>query len=185
MHGKIGLTLFVCFLFPWVPHELSAAPAPLYGKSIMVSWAENRVEQKVGENQITHPVRGYDLSIYVSSAGRISSRLTAEKIGGRNSLGRSGRTSDKGDGNEAGQRRTITFEGNTLVMLGDVAGGTGARRVIVDFDGSYGRCTAQVVTAKPSGASKMVNEAKGREVYSAKAGAATCSVKNGNVLGGE
>jgi hypothetical protein len=61
-----------------------------------------------------------------------------------------------------------------------------ARRVAVNLDSSFERCTAQVITAKEVGAKvgvwRGIGSGQMLEVESVSAGPASCSVKSGNVF---
>src|SRR4051812_38735364 len=57
------------------PTAVMAAPTQLYGKSVILKWSENRVQRNVGEGDFRSVNASHELSIYVSSAGRIFNKL--------------------------------------------------------------------------------------------------------------
>src|SRR6516165_160190 len=54
-----------------------AAPGELYGKSVVVSWSENREESARGSSEKRQLTASQSLSVYVSSTGRLFSRREA------------------------------------------------------------------------------------------------------------
>lgn len=161
-----------------------AAPSQLYGKSVVVSWTEERQQRVNGETEIRNVGRNGTFSVYLSSAGKPFSRMSYAFSGNRGGL-----KSGKRDavGGEGGSARSVSFSGNTLTMSRAFNGG--ARNVLVTFDGGFQSCSAQVLTGKESGAStiKWTSMVTGKaiEVLSVKTGAASCRVQDGNVFGNE
>jgi hypothetical protein len=160
-----------------------SAPAAMRGKSVVVTWSENRTQRFVGEQQVRHLQVGYTMSVYVSSAGRPFSRLTATMprggSGSAEHVGAGGRSS-------SGGARQVQFQGRSLVMTAGLTGG--ARRISVDFGDAFTSCSARVLIAKQVGSQSMRGKGlvSGREleILSASAGSASCSVREGNVFGG-
>src|SRR5882757_330161 len=52
------------------------APAALKGKSVVVAWTETRQQRHVGEPNFRSVDASHNLSIYISTAGRVFSRQT-------------------------------------------------------------------------------------------------------------
>jgi hypothetical protein len=158
----------------------AAAPAPqLQGKSVVVSWVEARVQRRVGEAEFRPVTRYGELKVYVSTAGRVFHRLSMES---RREAGSNERVGDT-------PNRKFSFEGNTMVAVQTGATG-GARRVLVTFTPDFASCSAEVIRGKEEGAASMTANSVIRpgtqvEIKSVTTGGVTCSVKAGNVFGGE
>jgi hypothetical protein len=169
-----------------------AAPRELYGKSVVVSWSENRVESARGSSEKRQVTASQSLSVYVSSTGRLFSRREATgrfadgMRGGRGSGGAHGSNEQVG-----GEGRTVGglaqqahFAGRSLVF--SQAFQSGARQVAVDFDASYGGCSARVTHGRASGQSTTAYRTlTGRDVvvYSMDVANVSCRIVNGNVFG--
>jgi hypothetical protein len=156
------------------------APSTLRGKSVVVSWTEQRSLRRVGEANFRETSTLFSVSIYISSAGRPFSRISA-------SPGRISGSADyvgvSGSSNSGGARQ-VTFRGNSLSMTTSMTSG-GARNVTVDFSGSG--CTARVITAKQVGSqmirSKSLASGAAIEIRSVAVVGTRCSVRDGNVFG--
>ena len=152
----------------------AAPPAQLYGKSVVVTWTDEVVHALVGQEffRSSHPST---MSVYISTEGRPFVRHTTkvhQGTGVSEAVGTSG-------------PHTVAFQGRALLVTTAYEGG--ASRVQIDFDGSFGNCTAAVIIGKAPGASTFTVEkglVTGRKwvVQSREAGPATCSIKNGNVF---
>jgi hypothetical protein len=166
---KLSGSLFLMFAF-W-PVMASAAPQGLYGKSITVSWNETR-SQRDGQagpfRQVSIP---YVQTYYISSQGRGASFGSVESVG---------HDAPKG----FVDARNIAFKSNAMVIT--TAFGGAGRHIDVTFDGGFAGCSAHVVTAMQSGAKTAVvrSIATGGNVEfeSVSAGAASCSIANGNAF---
>src|SRR6478609_10208695 len=109
----------------------ASAPAGLQGKSVVVSWTETRVQRFVGEGEFRTVNGAITLSVYVSSAGRVFSRLAFET---RRGAGQSDQLAG------AGARRVPSFSGNTMTVIHPLTSG-GVRRMHVTFDGAFSTCS--------------------------------------------
>lgn len=172
----IGFVFAVVF----APAEVSAAPSQLYGKSVTVNWSETRSQRAVGLEAGFRPVSiPFTLTVYIGTEGHIFRRLFAITPNGRQS-GASDRAGASGSG--ANGSFLVQFQGNSMIASGSSGGF--AQRVQVTFDGGFGNCTAQVIAAKQAGSKTVMlrSIASGMtiEVESASAGAASCSVAQGN-----
>jgi hypothetical protein len=160
--------------------DAATAPTQLYGKSINVSWTDNRMQREVGAPQF-HPWSvQYQLKIYISSAGRPFIRNSMTSRGGSargEQVGVAGTTS-------AGGARMAQFQGHSLVIVITFNGG--ARRVQIDFDGNFASCSASVILGKATGAGSYttVSPISGRpiEIQSGAATAVTCATSDGNIF---
>jgi hypothetical protein len=151
-----------------------AAPAQLYGRSVIVTWSEDREQRFVGEEELRN-IAGYgEFSIYLSSTGRPFSRMSFSV------KGRSG--SRDAVGGES--RRSVILQGHDMKVVMPMAGG--ARLVSVTFDSGFQSCSAQVLTGKQNGADRIrvTSVTNGREVemISVRTGAASCRLQDGNVF---
>ena len=181
----ICLAFVAIILFSSV-HGAIAAPKQLYGKSIVITWAEERVQKLPSSTNLDYtPVHG-ELSIYISDIGRVFHRLTMTVMG-RGSV-RSG-SSDQGGGTASDRRaRDITIQGRSLVATIQQIGG--ARRIVANFNDGFTGCSARVIHGKEAGASKIVirdliNPGRAIEIYSSRATNEACSIKATNVFGAQ
>jgi len=182
------LTSAVAGLVMFASSGASAAPAQLYEKSVVVSWSETREQtaSSTMDNAVRTVTRNGEFSVYVSSAGRVFNRQSFSGAGmGRRGQMRSG-SSEQVGGEGGGQIRNVSFSGRTMTAVAPMQGG--ARRILVTFDNGFSGCSAQVLTGKGGGESKiragsLMNPGVRVEIHSVKTGAATCRVQNGNVFG--
>jgi hypothetical protein len=174
--GKALKAALVAVLVSAAANTAGAAPAGLLGKSVVVSWSETRVQRFVGEANWRSVNASHELSVYISSAGRVFSKFSATT---RRGTGANEQVSG------AGGNRVPSFSGNSMTIV-QAQQGT-ARRIAVEFDGGFSSCTASVIRGKESGAgsgyAKSVITGQRIEIQSASAGSASCSVRAGNVFG--
>lgn len=162
-----------------------AAPSQLYGKSVIVTWTEERQQRVNGEDAIRNVGRNGQFSVYLSSTGKPFSRM------GYSFAGKRGLKSGKRDavGGEGSGNRKVAFSGNSMnVSMGmGGGGGGGARNILVNFDGGFQGCSAQVISGKESGAASIRTRSMvsggDLEILSIKTGAASCRIQDGNVFG--
>jgi hypothetical protein len=169
-------------LMPTNVHAASA-PVQLRGKSIVVTWTEDRLQRRLGAGQFQHRRIPQSLSIYVSSKGTLFSRRTATgggrgtKSGSRDTIGGQATTS-------TGGARVLNFSGHTLSALAGVQ--QGARAVRVNFDDGFSSCSANVILGRQSGAATMriksLVSGETIEIRSSAIEGASCSVRAGNVF---
>lgn len=156
-----------------------AAPQSFYGKTLRVMWNEERSQRTQGEGEFKMKSVPLSFTVYVSTKGQLFRRLTSSSgraTGSKDRVGSGGTDSD-GAG-------SVAFAGNTLVYTAN-NGGLG-RRIRVTFDGGSS-CSAEVVTGKGgSGIQTVRSNATGKmqEFQSVSAGAASCSVQDGNAFAG-
>lgn len=87
-----------------------AAPSQLYGKSVIVSWSENRIQTTDRDAQPTSITGQGQLSVYISDKGRPFSRVSMS-VTNRRGFTRSGnRDAVQGEGSA----RSFNFSGNTM-----------------------------------------------------------------------
>ena len=177
---KFSGSIFLTFAL-W-PAIASAAPQGLYGKSITVSWNETR-SQRDGQagafRQVSIP---YVQTYYISSQGRVFVRSQAKGGSGANfgTVDSVGHDAPKG----FVDARNMTFKSNGMVIT--TAFGGAGRHIDVSFDGGFAGCSAHVVTAMQSGAKtavvRSISTGGNVEFESVSAGAASCSIANGNAF---
>ena len=194
---KLSTLSFVCLVALLAVVPAVAAPSELYGKSVVVSWSENRVQSDRGSSEKRQVTLSQSLSVYVSSTGRLFIRREAT---GRSADGmRGGRfRGNRGLGGSHGSRDQVGAEGRMpsgLAQQTHFAGRSlvfsqafrsGARQVAVDFDASYGGCSARVTHGRASGQSTTAyHTLNGRDivVYSMDVANVSCRIVNGNVFG--
>ncbi len=173
-------------LLVFAPTTILAASAPmqLRGKSIVVTWTEDRLQRRASEGQFKSRQIPQTLTIYISSKGNLFSRRAATggargaRTGSRDTVGERATTSTGGP-------RVLKFSGHTLSAIGGVD--LGARAVTMNFDNGFSSCTAHVVIGRQSGSATMritsLVSGETIEIRSAKARGAKCSVHDGNAFG--
>jgi len=158
-----------------------AAPSQLYGKSVIVSWTEDRVQTTDRDAQPTSVTASGQLSVYVSEIGRPFSRVTMS-VSSRRGTRSGNRDAVQGEGSA----RSIGFHGNTM-SASMPRGHAGAMQISVTFEAGFQGCSARVVIGKAGGAqfTRVNSMITGRQYdfYSAKASGESCRVQNGNVFG--
>lgn len=159
-----------------------AAPSQLYGKSVVVTWTEEREQRVNGEDRVRNVGRSGQFSVYLSSTGKPFSRMSYSFSGGRGGL-RSG--NKDAVGGEGSGNRKVTFSGSTMSVGMGMSGG--ARNIVASFESGFQGCSAQVLTGKESGATsiktKSIVNGNSVEILSIKTGGASCRIQNGNVFG--
>jgi len=156
-----------------------AAPQSFYGKTLRVSWNEARSQRVQGEGAFKSVSIPLSFTVYISSKGQLFKRLTSTTASGR-ATGSKDRVGDAGSG--ADGAGAVTFQGNTLIATGNNHGL--GRRIRITFDGGSS-CSAEVLTGKSgNGVTTVRSNATGKmlEFESVSAGAASCSVQEGNAF---
>jgi hypothetical protein len=156
------------------------APAQLRRKSIIATWTENRMQRPAGKGEFRPLNIPNGLSIYVSTAGRTFVRRSASGRGGQGTASRD----SFGSGASAGGAHATQFRGRALNVTASFVAGA-ARMIAIQFDERFSGCTAAVVIGRQAGGGiiRMKSYAgDDLEIQSASAGAATCAIRDGNVL---
>ena len=160
-----------------------AAPTQLYGKSVVVTWTEERNQRVKGEEHVRNVGGSGQFSVYLSAAGRPFSRMSytfsrargGAKTGAKDAVG----------GESSGGNRSVTFQGNAMSVGISMRGG--AKRILVNFENGFQSCSAQVLTGKAEGAdrihAKSMISGQDIEIVSVKTGPAGCRVQDGNIFG--
>ena len=159
----------------------NAAPQSLYGKSVVVTWQEERQQKRPGDEQVRLVGAGAEFDVYVSDAGRPFSRLrfTVPNRHGRMKSG----TKDAVAGE--GTARNVRFSGNTM-NASMPRGAGGALLVNVTFDNAFQSCSARTVSGKAPGveaahAMSIVNGGR-VDLYSVKTSGESCRIQSGNMF---
>jgi hypothetical protein len=171
----------VCFLAARAPTESRAQPAPLRGKSVILSWHDERTHKDIATGEIATSTQASEIRLYISTAGRIFSEL--DRKGGRG-----GSDTKLGISDADKQFLNWKFEGASLVA--DQSFLEGARRVIIDFDSRYANCSVKVLHGKAAGSSNIKYRNFSRpsqifEILSIKVTSTSCALQDGNVFGTE
>jgi hypothetical protein len=172
---------------PRTPPASSGAPAKeLYGKSIVVSWFESRIldEGRGGLQSRT-------ITIYVSTLGRTFTKLLVVLGNPRGGLESGGHHRNASTEHGPGERQargavvsSTKFAGHSLIMTSQFE--SGARRIVVDFDGGLTSCQAKVDYSKERGRStlRQVSLFSGQtvEVRAIEVSGVRCTLREGNVF---
>jgi hypothetical protein len=152
-------------------------PKQLFGKSIVVAWPEERMQRNVGQPRFYQVKAAHNLSVYVSSAGRVFNRMT-------NMTGAGAASNDQLAGSE-GAGRVPAFDAQKMGMALNYRSG-GSRQIEVEFNKAFDGCTAKVALVRQPGAPIMGFSPitkKWIEFQSVTPGDASCDISNGNVFG--
>jgi hypothetical protein len=158
-----------------------AAPAQLYGKSVVVSWTENRMQTTdYSDTPVPKTAQGR-LSVYVSDKGRAFSRVSMS-IERRRQTQSGQRDAVQGEGSA----RSVNFQGSSMTVSAP-RGDAGAMMIAVTFDSGFQGCSARVVTGKANGAqsTRVTSMITGRQYrfFSVQTSGESCSIQTGNVFG--
>ncbi len=159
-----------------------AAPAQLYGKSIVVSWTENRMQTTDRSATPVAKTGSGQLSVYVSDKGRAFSRISMTVERGRRGYASGQRDAVQGEGSA----RSVNFSGNSMTVAAP-RGNAGAMMIRVTFASGFQGCSARVISGKSGGASytrvhSMITGGT-YDMYSIQTSGESCSIQGGNVFG--
>lgn len=165
----------------------AAAPQQLYGKSVVISWREDRQQRMGGDDQIRAVGVSAEMRVYISEVGRPFSRLTMLVMNKHAHLktGNVDAVDGVGSGPKGNFTRTVNFNGATMT-IGQPRGAGGAQQVLVRFDSGFQTCSAQVVVGRSSSggsiSTRSLINGQHVEIFSVKASGESCHVQNGNVF---
>jgi len=172
--AKVGLATGVLVTSLIGPAIAQNAPAPLRGKSIIVSWTENRLQRREGGGEFRPRAVPNMLQVYVSSEGRTFER--------RNVPGAS--KEGVGGGAIAGRAGSTRFQGNSLVVAG--ATRSGARMVMISFESGFSSCSVHVQVGHEAGTNIVKGTAMGSrqpiEFTMQGISGESCTIQSGNVF---
>jgi hypothetical protein len=159
----------------------AAAPKELYGKSVLISWNETRVQRLVSEEGTRNVAAVGEMTVYVSEAGRPFTRLRYSVVGRKGRLRTGKKDAVSGEG---GPPRAFSFRGRTMTLQAKRGRG-GALQFTVDFDGGFQGCSASVLAGRAPGGSihgKSLITGNRVEILSVEASGASCRIVNGNTF---
>jgi hypothetical protein len=163
-----------------------AAPSPLVGKSIEISFSESRMLKDPAAGTVQPASLAITIKIYVSTKGRIFDNYSSQTSSGPASGSQGGGTASTGPG-AVFAARDWRFSGNSLV--GQHLFERGARRMTITFDPGFTSCTLSVVNGKAKGSDTIMiissTTGKRLEVVSSTIGATSCAIRDGNVFGAQ
>jgi hypothetical protein len=158
-----------------------AAPSQLYGKSVVVSWTENRMQTTDYSDTPVPKTASGRLSVYISDKGRAFSRVSMS-VERRRRTQSGERDAVQGEGSA----RSVNFHANSMTVSAP-RGDAGAMMIAVTFDSAFQGCSAHVVTGKANGAqsTRVTSMINGRQYrfFSVQTSGESCSVQSGNVFG--
>jgi hypothetical protein len=180
--GFFALAMPAILALPMASSVALAAPSQLYGKSVMVSWQEDRIQTTDRDAQPTSVTGSGQLSVYISEAGRPFSRVSMSVTNRRGRTRSGNRDAVQGEGSA----RSFGFHGNTM-SASMPRGSAGAMQISVTFDSGFQSCSARVVTGKSGGSHftrvKSMITGGQYDFYSVKTSGESCRVQSGNVFG--
>jgi hypothetical protein len=181
---RVALCLMVAAVAALTSAAAIAAPKELYGKSIVISWGEDRMQRHTGSDQFESAARTGTLSVYVSSAGNIFNRTGMANYQIRNRRGKEGSEDQVGGAGNS----NVSFSGRSMMAIQASQGG--ARRIMATFDQAFSSCTAEVISGKSEGAGSMtrrslINPGSSVEIQSVHTSGVSCAIKDGNVFAGQ
>lgn len=180
MRGGSTRLIFAFVVLLAVPvGETSAAPAPLRGISVDLSWTDNRTEKflDTGEEKPGHQTS--QVQLYISEQGRFFSRFNRVAKGNNNRLVNS---AVSGEGKSVLNWR---FEGRSIAADQRFVG-SGARRIVVSFGDDASSCTLRVIHGKEGSAPIRypgLTSHRPIELVRIEVINTSCQVRQGNVFG--
>ena len=151
------------------------APAGLRGKSVRISWTDDRVERTESGRDIAM-TQTTNVKLYVGATGRVFSHLDR-------SVSASQSRQDL-DVSSAG-RAVLNFHAEGDKLVGDQVASGGARRFVVTFGQDFGSCSVDVIHGASGKRTRHLNLAKTQwmELVSIKLTSTSCAVTAGNAFG--
>jgi hypothetical protein len=109
-------------------------PPQLLGKSVVLSWSETRIERDEGEPNFRPVNANHGLTLYISTTGRVFSRVSNTTNAGS---GGSEQVQGQSSASSHAPARVPSFSGQSMTYFQPV-GQAGMRRVLIDFDRNFG-----------------------------------------------
>jgi hypothetical protein len=166
-------------------NAVEGSPQQLLGKSVVVTWNENRIQRAEGESKFREVNATQSMSIYIGSSGRIFSRLT--NTVGSNS-GRIDHVQEQSAGDPNVRKRVTTFNGRSMT-LDQPLRKSGHRHLLVDFGDKFDNCSAKLSYVTEAGSPTSLARSpitnKMVEIKSIAMTGENCSISPGNVFGDE
>jgi hypothetical protein len=163
--------------------QAASPPRSLYGKSIIVTWTEERMQRRAGTMNFRSNTVRTGFRIYISTSGRVFSRLTnSNKQGTKSRDEVAGLKSDPRVRTQFSERSLTVFIGRGRGAASDV------RRIAISFGNGFTSCRASVIRARQNGApvikSKSMVTGNQVEIQSVTATNENCGTRDGNVFAG-
>jgi len=157
------------------------APAELRNKTITAFWIDDQQASFYPGEAHRDRLRS-DLTIYVSSIGRVftrhgranagNGRNTASSIAPDSALRRDDITTPQGIQFEGGKRLSMVFPAER-----------GARRALITFDAGYRSCSIEVIYGREGGSLKWQSfGGRMQDILSIRTVAKSCAIRSGNLL---
>jgi hypothetical protein len=176
-----ALSALVTISAIFASHCANAAPQSLYGKTVVVTWQEERQQKLPGEEQLRFVGAAAEFDVYVSEAGRPFSRLRFFVANRRGHM----RSGSKDAVGGEGPARNVSFSGNTMTASMQRGAG-GALLVSVTFDNAFQSCSARTVSGKAPGVESAhatsIISGNRIDLYSVKTSGESCRIQNGNMF---
>jgi hypothetical protein len=173
MTKELASVVVFCLSF-LIPACAIAAPSELKGNSVVLRWTENRVQRYEGESAFRSVSVNLEMSVYVSTQGRVFNKMTSNSGSSEQVAGRASQSA----------QRIPSFSGRTMTIMQPLQGL--ARRITVNFDGGFTTCAVSVILAKQSGVGSGFMKAFGtrrlQEIQSSTVNSTSCAVRAGNVF---
>jgi hypothetical protein len=184
MKYALGLSVF-SVVATMTPSMAEGPPQQLLGKSIVVTWAENRIQRVQGESKFREVNAEHNMSIYIGSSGRIFSRLT--NTVGANS-GRLDHVQEHSAGDPNVRKRVTTFAGQSMTLDQPLRKG-GHRHLVIEFGDKFDKCSAKLSFVREGGSPTALARSpitnKMVEIKSIAMSGENCAISTGNVFGDE
>ncbi len=178
---KIATATLLTLAITPIGARAAPAPAALLGKSIVLTWSETRQQRRLGDQNFQSVNAGHNLSMYISTAGRVFVRQTI----------RTGLGTGSGDQVSGSPQSQVvpSFAGQTMTLASPFRSG-GMRRHVTTFDAAFNACTATVAFVKDVGretaiTGSLIDRQHLFEMQSIAVTNVTCAVQNGNVFAGQ
>jgi hypothetical protein len=155
------------------------APQVLRGKSIILTWTEERSQRLLGEGSFREVRVPFSHTMYISATGRPfdrfanNSRQTAHETVGTSAI------------SAGGGPKQFQFSGRTMSLTTTPRQSGFARRYVVEFNENFTTCQANVAFAKRAGSDVVLGGyLSGRpvEIHSTTVTGVICSIREGNVF---
>jgi hypothetical protein len=167
----------LCATFAVTAAHSAGAPAQLRGKTISLSWSDNRIERVIASGAERSVAQTSTVKVYVGTEGRFFTQI------GR--FASSGRHTNALDVKEVSGGNTVLnwhVDGSNLTADQKLA--RGARRLIVTFDSGFSSCSLRVQHGKEAGLAaiqyRTYNTREPVELASINVTSTNCSVAAGN-----
>lgn len=174
------LRILLIFALVSVSSAALAASSQLKGKSVVLRWVEHRVQRSEGETEFRKVNVNLEMAVHVGPDGRVTNRL-------RSNSGTSDRVAGQTKGAAKASNipsRIPSFDGRSMTLVQGMSGL--ARRISVEFDPRYAKCTAAVIFGKDTevetGTMRAFGSGRAQEIKDVEISDTTCAIQKGNAL---